>query len=184
MEDKTDEELAKYVQEGRTDAFGLLVVRYEDRLLRYGRRLLFDNEMAKDAVQEVFLRSFSNIQSFNVSKRFSPWIYRIAHNVFINIIKKKERESYSVINVDTLFSFSGSDGLEAISHAERAEEAERINQYLDKVHSKYREPLVLFYFENKDYREISDILTVPIATVGVRLKRGREKIKKLYENGK
>lgn len=183
MEDKTDEELAQYVQQKRTDAFEVLVGRYESRLLRYGKRLLFDDEMVKDAVQDVFLRSYSNIQSFDVSKRFSPWIYRIAHNVFINFIKKKSREPYGVISVDVLFSFAD-DGSEAVNDAERAEEAERINEHLKRVRPKYREPLVLFYFENKNYQEISDIMGVPVSTVGVRLKRGREEIKKMYENGK
>ncbi len=179
MKDKTDEELAELTQAGNTEAFGLLVERYEDKLLRYGKKFLFDYDHIKDAVQEVLVKAYSNIQSFDPSKPFSPWIYRIAHNCFINIIKKTKREPYVLFDADVIFSLAGEE--ETAARAEREEKRREVERCLSKLTPKYREILVLFYFAEKDYREISDILNIPVSTVGVRLKRGREEIKKIYE---
>jgi RNA polymerase sigma-70 factor (ECF subfamily) len=182
MINKTDEELAKLTQEGKTEAFGVLVDRYEKKLLRYGKRFLFDYENVKDAVQDVFIKAYSNIQGFDCSKKFSPWIYRIAHNNFVNIIKKKKREPYTFFDTDIIFSFVSED--ETFSELEKEEQNREVKKYLKDIKPKYREILILFYFEEKDYREISDILNIPVSTVGVRLKRGREEIKKIYEKRK
>ena len=92
MEEKSDEELVRLVQKKRTDVFSILVKRYEHKLSRYGKRFLFDYENIEDAVQDIFIKAYINIQSFDASKKFSPWVYRIAHNHFINIIKKSKRE--------------------------------------------------------------------------------------------
>ncbi len=182
MREKTDEELAKLTQEGETEAFGTLVERYEGKLSRYGKRFLFDHENIKDAVQEVFVKAYANIRSFDHSKRFSPWIYRIAHNNFVNIIKKKKREPYTFFDADVIFSFASEE--ETLSSAERRERKKEVEKYLSEIRPKYREILVLFYFEEKDYKEISDILNIPISTVGVRLRRGRQEIRKKYEKRK
>ena len=182
MKDITDEELAKLTQEGETEAFGILVERYEKKLLRYGKRFLFDYENIKDAVQEVFIKAYGNIRGFDHSKRFSPWIYRIAHNDFVNIIKKNKREPYTIFDTDVIFSFASEE--EILTGVERKERKREVEKYLSEIKPKYREILVLFYFEEKDYKEISDILSIPVSTVGVRLRRGREEVKKIYEKRK
>jgi len=84
-----DEAIALRVQNGDTDAFGTLITRYEVKMLRYGKKFLGQYEDIEDAVQDAFIKAYTNIQSFNTSMSFSPWIYRIAHNTFINVIKKK-----------------------------------------------------------------------------------------------
>ena len=86
--EKSDEDIAREVQQSSTEAFGLLIERYEPKILRYGRKFLYQYEDVEDAVQDTFIKAFTNIQSFNSDLKFSPWIYRIAHNTFINVIKK------------------------------------------------------------------------------------------------
>jgi RNA polymerase sigma-70 factor, ECF subfamily len=183
MEDKTDEELVQLVLDNKTEAFGILVERYEKKLLRYGRKFLYDYENIEDTVQNVFIKAYVNIKGFDIKKEFSPWIYRIAHNEFINIIKKKKREPFLFFDADIIFSFAGKNNF--LKEIERKEEKEEIEKHLSKLKTRYREPLVLYYFEEKNYQEISDILEIPISTVGIRLKRGRNEIKKLlYEKRK
>ncbi|HDQ16256.1 MAG TPA: RNA polymerase sigma factor [Bacteroidetes bacterium] len=98
-------------------------------------------------------------------------------------MKKKKREPFLFFDADIIFSFAGKDNF--LKEIERKEEKEEIEKYLSKLKTKYREPLVLYYFEEKNYQEISDILEIPISTVGIRLKRGRNEIKKLlYEKRK
>src|SRR6185369_16155577 len=81
---KSDEQIVEEVQKGDTDAFGVLVERFEPKLLRYGRKFLATEEDIEDIAQDVFLSAYKNIQSVDTSLKFSPWIYRIAHNAFAN----------------------------------------------------------------------------------------------------
>src|SRR6185369_748076 len=83
--------------------FGLLVERYEGKLLRYGRKFINSQEDIEDIVQDVFISAYQNIQSFDSSLRFSPWIYRIAHNAFVNALKAKDRRPLFV-DFDALIS--------------------------------------------------------------------------------
>jgi RNA polymerase sigma-70 factor, ECF subfamily len=183
MNNKTDEELVKLVLKNKTEAFNILAKRYEEKILRYGKKFLYNYENIEDAVQNVFIKVYINIKGFDLSKRFSPWIYRIAHNEFINIIKREKKEPFILFEADVIFSFPGKDNF--LKDIERKEEKKEIEKYLNQLKAKYREPIVLYYFEEKEYQEISDILKIPISTVGIRLRRGRSEIKKLlYEKRK
>lgn len=179
-----DEDIARMVQKGKTESFGMLVERYEDKISRYARKFLFSYHDVEDLVQEVFIKAYTNIQSFDASRKFSPWIYRIAHNEFINAIKKKGKEPLPLFNLDILFPHLISQE-EAKKKINKRETKKMLDKCLNKLGSKYREPLILRYFEGLDYKEIADILRIPISTVGIRLKRGKEKMKsfcqKYYE---
>jgi RNA polymerase sigma-70 factor (ECF subfamily) len=175
---ETDEQIALAVQNGASNRFGELVERYEAKLLRYARKFLLDPEDAQDIVQDIFIKAYENLQSFDPSRRFSPWIYRIAHNEFVNALKKKEsRRTIFTIDFDTLFPH-----LQAVDTADsmaiERDTRETLDKYLDKLDPKYREPLILYYLESMDYREIADILRIPISTVGVRLARARAMLQK------
>lgn len=178
--EKTDEEIARLVQGGSKEAFGELVTRYESKMIHYGRKFLFGYEDAADAVQEVFIKSYQNIQSFDATRKFSSWLYRIAHNEFINTIKKKGKEPLPFFDADTLFPHPVSE-----EHTDRSthlrEAREMVESCLSKLTPKYREILVLYYLEELSYKEIADVLRVPIATVGVRLKRGRETLQSICQ---
>jgi len=177
---KTDEEIARQVQEGQKELFGVLIERYEEKLKRYASKFLLQRQDAQDKVQEVFIKAYINIQSFNVSRKFSSWIYRIAHNEFINAIKKRSGESIFFFDPDTIFPHPLSKE-EADGAVTRKETKELLDKTLEQISPKYREPLVLYYFEDLDYKAISEILQIPVSTVGVRLKRGKEAMRKIIE---
>jgi len=88
MTEETDEAIALRVQGGDGEVFGELIERYQAKLSRYARKFLLDPDDAADIVQDIFIKSYQNIQSFDATRRFSPWIYRIAHNEFVNALKK------------------------------------------------------------------------------------------------
>ncbi|HOX29684.1 MAG TPA: RNA polymerase sigma factor [Candidatus Paceibacterota bacterium] len=176
MDEATDEEVAARVQDGDIKSFDILIERYEKKLKRYAARFLFKDD-ADDIVQEVFIKAYINIKSFDAQKKFSSWIYRIAHNEFINAIKKKKTEKILFFDFDLLFphpAAKDSADSEAINNSLRV----MLEKCLDKIGAKYREPLVLYYFENLNYAEISEILHIPPSTVGVRLARGKAILKK------
>jgi RNA polymerase sigma-70 factor (ECF subfamily) len=180
MSEKTDEAIAREVQKGDTESFGTLVERYEARLLRYARRFFFERIDAEDVVQEVFVKAFENIKSFDATRRFSPWIYRIAHNEFVNALRRRAgKETVSLFDLDVVLPplFAKEDPAEEL---ERKEFRAEMEQKLKALDVKYREPLVLYYYEEMSYQEIADILKIPVATVGVRLNRGRAILKSMF----
>ena len=179
MESLTDEATAERVQRGDAAAFAVLVERYEVKMLRYAQKFLFGYEDAEDLVQNVFLKAYVNMQGFNIKRRFSPWIYRIAHNEFVNAIKKRGREPVLFFDPDTLFPHPVAKERTDRDILDR-ELRDTLDTCLNDLDPKYREPLVLYYFEDMNYREIADVMQIPVATVGVRLNRGRELLRSRY----
>lgn len=175
-ESELDEEIALRVQSGDAEAFGVLMGRYEAKLLRYGRKFLGDVDAIEDAVQEIFIKAYEHLQSFDVRQRFSPWIYRIAHNTFVNVLRSKSRSPVFAVDLDTFVPHATYE-----DPAEREREQgimrEAIEAGLDRIAPKYREVLVLYYLEEFSYKEIADVLRVPVGTVGIRLARARKALK-------
>jgi RNA polymerase sigma-70 factor, ECF subfamily len=183
MPERTDEDIAVEVQKGDPESFRVLIERYEPKMARYAKRFLFASDDAQDLLQEIFIKAYVNIRSFDATRRFSPWIYRIAHNEFVNALKKKnkERNNISLLYVDVLFPHPVAKE-SADEETVRHEMKEVLDGSLDKLDSKYREPLVLYYLEDMDYKEIAEVLRIPVSTVGVRLQRGKTLLRKLLKN--
>lgn len=180
LSDLTDEELATLVQNGQSEKFGELMKRYGAKLFRYGRQFLRDDANIEDVVQDVFIKTFQNIKSFNTSQRFSPWIYRIAHNTYINAIKKHNNGPMYLFDFDTLISHTVVEEDPIVKEREQKEIREIVNKGLSQIEPKYREMLVLYYIEDLSYKEIADILQIPIGTVGVRVMRAKKILKDKY----
>ena len=177
----TDEELAHAVQNGDKEIFGILMERYEKKLIRYARKFLSDKDNIEDMVQEVFIKTYQAIKSFDTKQRFSPWIYRIAHNMFVNALKKNSRSMLSFIDFDTLVAHPIYEET-TISDDERATMRKMIDKGLDTLSPVYKEVIILYYLEELSYKEIADILRVPMGTVGIRLKRAKKALKEAYDN--
>ncbi len=173
--DITDEDAAALVQRGDTHAFGILVDRYEPKLKRYGQRFLARSEDIEDIVQDAFERVYANIQGFDASLRFSPWIYRIAHNAFVNALRERRR-IVDTLDFDTLLAHAVYED-PAPEERDRADMRALIERGLAGLSPKYREVLILHYLEDHSYKDIADILEVPMGTVSIRLKRAKEALK-------
>lgn len=176
LAEKTDEELAQLVQGNNDAAFGVLMHRYQPKMLRYGKRFLADESLIEDAVQEVFIKTYQNIQGFDHDRPFSPWIYRIAHNTFVNTLRQKSRSPIITVDFDALVAHPSYER-DPEGEEEVAQIKKLIENGLSALSPKYREVLVLYYIEDMGYQEIADILRVPLGTVGIRLKRAREALK-------
>ncbi len=181
METASDETIAHAIQRGDREAFGVLIARYEEKLVRYARRFLARPDAIEDMVQDVFIKAYTNIQSYDPKQRFSPWIYRIAHNTYINEIRRTRHRLH-------FFDFETDTFLPALIAPETADHETlstelkaHLDELLAELSSTYREVLILYYYENMSYQEISDIMHIPISTVGVRLSRARIELKKRYD---
>src|SRR3989344_2118367 len=138
--EKTDEEIALSVQSGKVELFSILVKRYEEKIQRYARKVLASNDDIQDVVQDIFIKTYVNIQSFDVKRRFSPWIYRIAHNEIVNLFKRnKLRNFLPLLEPDVLFPNS-SKGFDEINKGAESQEMKRIIDVgLQDLENKYRE---------------------------------------------
>lgn len=171
----TDEELVDRTKHGQVSAFAEIIKRYQDKLLRYGRRFLKVPEDAEDAVQEAFINAYKNIAGFRSGQRLSPWLYRIAHNSFVSLIRSRKQAALPFFDPDELFPHPvAPDRTDA--EAERVSIRQQLDRGLTSIDLKYHEILVLRYYEDLSYAEIADILRLPVGTVSIRIKRGLAKL--------
>jgi RNA polymerase sigma-70 factor, ECF subfamily len=174
----TDEQLVEKVRSKDQELYSHIVDRYQAKLMRYANYLVFDEHKATDVVQETFLKAFINLKGFNTRKKFSSWIYRIAHNEAMNSVKKYHRES--PLNPD--FDLPSSEDIE--EEFTKKEIINKTRDCLTQMPIMYSEPLALYYLEDKTYDEISDILRLPIGTVGTRINRAKGLMKIICQKQK
>ena len=177
----SDAALIERVQKGDKFAFAQILDIYSDRIERYVRRMVGHNDVATDIVQDVFIKAYININSFDLDRKFGPWIYRIAHNECVNYFKKKKSLNLTFFQFDTILP-SNNELPEQVSDFINKENKSRIEKILNEIDIKYREVIVLNYFEDLDYKEISEALGIPVSTVGVRIMRAKKLLEKLLQN--
>lgn len=163
-----------------TSAFALLVERYEAKLLRYVRRLGVRNiEDGEDVLQDIFIKVYKNLNGFDTSLSFSSWIYRIAHNEAISFYRKQSvrPEGHQISDSeDVLMWLPEHDTVSADQLFDREVNVVAVRSALAQLDEKYRDAIILRYFEHKEYDEISDILKIPIGSVGTLIHRGKKQL--------
>jgi len=177
-QNKSEEELVK-LSLADSDWFLCIVQKYEEKLARYIRRIsgLTETDI-EDVLQEVFIKVYQNLNGFDLDLKFSSWIYRICHNTVISHFRHSQARPQLIMGEDgekLINNMPDEHDLE--KHVENKLTAAEINKILSKLEVKYREVLVLKYLEDKDYREISDILKKPMGTIGTLLNRAKKKFK-------
>lgn len=174
----TDEEIVSLVR--REPAFfGHIVERYEEKLGRYITRLgVRLPEDRQDVLQEVFIKVYKNINAFNTNLSFSSWIYRIAHNEAINWYRKRNvrPEGHLVDDGETILGFLSNHEEGSEAQFDRSLNAKELGRALEQIDQKYQDVLILRFFEHKEYDEISDILQIPIGSVGTLIHRGKKQL--------
>lgn len=174
----TDEELVEIIRTENKELYSEIVKKYQDKLFRYVFNIVYDDARATDIVQQTFIKAFVNLNGFDVKKSFSSWIYRIAHNEAMNLIKKYKKE----VSILPDFDIPSANNVE--EEYVKAETVIEVKRCLKDVPILYSEPLSLFYLEDKSYEEISDILRLPISTVGTRISRAKLLMKEICKKNK
>ena len=163
----SDKELVDSVKKDKNNFVHIIKI-FEQPLLRYARYLTSDHDLAKDVVQQALIKAYINLNSYNPAKKLSSWLYRIVHNEAINMLKKTKHDQ----SFDDYLSLPTADNLQ-----EDVIKTELINitrECLGQIPPIYRDVLSLYYLEDQKYEEISEILHIPISTVGVRLARAKK----------
>lgn len=162
------------VRAGESEPYGELIRRYEGKLARYVRKFVPNQAEQEDVIQDVFIKAYRNLNGFDTERRFSPWLYRIAHNEALNHIKKHKREP---LIIDEHEWEIADERLDLRREMDHTFSRETVAIALGQLKPKYREPLVLFYFEERTYEEISEILRLPRNTVGTLISRAKNQLK-------
>lgn len=165
-----DDRLIAACRSGKTEAFGVLVRRYQDRLYPTVFRLTGCAEDALDLLQEAFLRAYQKLDRFNGESSFYTWVYRIAVNLALSDLRKRRHTPSGVFAADPRDERGGDDPAAAL---ERAEREEQIQQALNALAPDHRTIVVMKEFDDLHYDEISAALGIPVGTVRSRLHRAR-----------
>lgn len=183
IRNKSDSELVK-MSLGDKDNFLYIVKRYKDKLYNYIRKITdASHEDVEDLLQEVFIKVYQNLNGFDQDLRFSSWIFRIAHNQTISSYRKKKvRPDYRA------FRLSDDQAEKITSNYDIQRDIDinilgkKITDTLLKIDKKQREVIVLRFFEEKSYQEISDILQKPTGTVASLLNKSKKEFKKIFNS--
>ncbi|UCH78505.1 MAG: sigma-70 family RNA polymerase sigma factor [Candidatus Coatesbacteria bacterium] len=172
--------LARRAAAGEEAAFEELVGRYSRPILDYCRRLVGDATAAEDLAQEVFVKFYLALSSFDPSRAVSPFLYRIAHNHCMDWLRKKKVPTVPLVWED---EDGGAREVEAPDSSlapdalfERAEVARAIDEALASLPPTYRSALIMRHRQGLTYEEIAEALDTPLGTVKARIHRGREKL--------
>lgn len=163
-----DEHLIQRVIKGDKEAFKQLYDLYFNKAMRTAIAITRNKELAKDAVQETFIRVYKNIASFQMEKPFDPWFYRILTNE-CNRILAREKKITPLHHTDL-------DKDVDIPSEEKADFTD-LYEALQALKDIYRIPVILMYIKGFGEREIAEILELNQNTVKTRLFKGREKLK-------
>ena len=177
-----DEELVSCVLDD-PECYSVLIKRYEDKLKRYIQRITnISNDDAEDLLQDVFISAYENLNSFNQDLSFSSWIYRISHNKTVNNWKKGKKTEGDISVEANLFlveSFFNENSIEL--EIDQKAVTENIEKIFARMDEKYRQVLILKFVEDKDYKEISDILQKPMGSIATLINRGKKSFIKEFE---
>ena len=191
VESMKDEDLMKLCQEGDEGAFEVLFQRYEGQALSFIHRLIGDQNRTEALGQEAFLRIFKDAKSYQYPRSFTTWFYTIVRNLCKNELRWRSRHPTVSIEENVDHSDSGSsdhsvrigDFLESASTDPldglvSREMNQKLEQALASLPEIEREILILNRFQGLKYREISEVVGVPISTVRARIYSALERLRK------
>lgn len=176
---QTDEMLLEAARAGNRAAFDSLVVRYEKELFGYLRRYLGDAALAEDVFQNTFLKVYEKLDQYEPGRPVRPWLYTIATHQAVDALRRVNRRG--AVSLDR----KGSPGLEgeqssladlliakdqSPQDALSLEEQRRaLREAVEELPELYREVLLLAYYQEMKYKDIAEVLGVPVGTVKSRL---------------
>jgi RNA polymerase sigma-70 factor (ECF subfamily) len=175
----SDEVLLALFRRGRHEAFGVLVRRYEAELYGYLRRYLGDGDLAEDVFQNTFLQVFTKIDQYESGRPVRPWLYTIATHQAIDALRRQarhqavslnqEREELAGSDVPQLLGLLEGREAEPLEHLQAEERRQLVRATVDRLPDFLRQVVVLAYYQGLKYKEVADILEIPVGTVKSRL---------------
>ncbi len=185
---ESEEEIIRRIREGNIDAYKILVDRYADEIASLCFRYLNDATAAEDATQDVFLKAYQALEHWEPRAKFKTWLYRIAINHCINIIRRKNLVPFIPLDANPRENPGNPGGPQHASGLPTAEskaiERERqrlIYRTILELPENHRQVIILYYYQNLSYKEMAEILNVSISSIESRLFRAKKNLAKKLE---
>jgi RNA polymerase sigma-70 factor (ECF subfamily) len=180
-----DETLVVDALTGDEAAFAVLVRRYQRRLTAFLGQLVGDTELARELTQETFIRAWSALDRFDPKYRFSTWLFRIAHNLGIDQLRRRRLQTVSLYRrdadgeeVEMVVTDSEKD---PFGHCENKELAQYIKHAIEELRPEYRELVLLRHFGGLSYQEIAEFKGMPLGTVKNKLFRAHSVLRRALQ---
>jgi RNA polymerase sigma-70 factor (ECF subfamily) len=181
-----DAKLVKKTLRGDKKAFEMIVQRHQHSLFNYIGRMISDRELALDFTQDVFVKAYASLRSYQPTYKFTTWIYRIASNYIIDYWRKKK---IPVVSIDqpTDPDEEGSciqvadDSPSVTRSLEISELRQRLEKALDKLPGPLRELFVWRHINGLSYEEMAEIKKLPVGTVKNRVFQAKERMRQILE---
>lgn len=182
-----DDVLVKNAIGGSEKAYTKLVNKYERALHFYIMKMIKDKNKVEDLVQEVFVKAFDNLYSYNTNYAFSTWLYRIATNHTIDYLRKKKLKTLSID--EPVSSRDGEmemqlpdENAQTDRKIIRSQRQKMVQEAIEDLPEKYRDVIKLRHMQEKSYQEIADVLDLPLGTVKAHIYRAREMLYKALKD--
>lgn len=178
----TDPELAASALAGSEDAFRELVRRFERPVYSLIVRMVQDPMLAEDLAQEVFVKAYRRLDTYDPERKLSSWLFKIAHNTTIDHLRRGTPETVPLeAEKDDerggLASVLPDESVESPSaQAERKDLARALEKAIGTLRPEYREAVVMFYAGGASYQEICEVTGLPMGTVKTNLHRARKQL--------
>ncbi len=181
-----DKTLAAQAAAGRQRAFRELLRRYERPVFSLIYRMVRDRGLAEDLSQEAFIRAFNAIASYNPGYKFSSWMFKIAHNLTIDHLRKKRIDTISLHGSPHALTEEAQARTRPIvesaderpdAYVENLELGSQIEAAIGKLRPEYRTVTLLRHVEGYSYKEIAEIMELPLGTVKTYIHRARLELK-------
>lgn len=176
---KNDFILVEKAKEGNQKAYAELMQRYKDSIFFMVLKMVNNKDDAMDITVTTFAKAFENLDKYRPDYAFSTWLFRIATNGSIDFIRKKKIATTSIDGMsfdgseDKVFEIK-SDSLNPEETSIKKQQTEQLKEIIDKLPPRYKTLIILRYFDELSYEEISEQLDLPLGTVKAQLFRGRD----------
>lgn len=165
-------------------AYRLLVQRYEGPVYALVRRMVRDEELARDLAQEAFIRAFRKLDQFDIDRKFSSWLFRIANNLCIDHFRRRKLDTVPLVrgtgDQEETWDLPDTESSPAEAFSDR-ERSRRLLAAVEALPVTYRAVILMRHQQGLAYDEIAEALEVPLGTIKARIHRAHRLLKEKLE---
>ena len=191
LSNRPDADVVALAQRGREDAFRELVRRYERPVFSLIFRMVRDSATAEDLAQDTFIKILNHIDKYRPEFKLSSWLFKIANNVAIDFLRRRQVDTISMSGSPHAASASEIDATSfdiasgdesALDEMESKELGSAIERAISRLRPEYRSCILLRHVEGRSYEEIAATLDLPLGTVKTYIHRARHQLRESLEH--
>jgi RNA polymerase sigma-70 factor, ECF subfamily len=178
---ENEKEVISAAQKGDLKAFEQLLFLYEKRIYTYIYGFVNQKYDAEDLTQETFVKLYKNIRNIDTEKSFKSWLYKIATNTVYDWLRRKKITPVMLELNEEIAELEEAETMDDNSPYDNEEKKRLVDDALNVVKPAHKKILHLFYREDLGYKEIAEVLNIPLNTVKTNLRRAKAALKEILE---